>query len=312
MSHILINQDGETNPKCTYFIKMTKIKELDLALSPPPPHMVGDGFRVHNYIPSMVNMQRMNPFIMLDYNSPHYFPPSNTPPGVGVHPHRGFETVTIAYQGKVSHHDSAGNSGTIGEGEVQWMTAASGVLHKEYHEKAFAAEGGIFQMVQLWVNLPAENKMDPPSYQAITKDQIVEVPIKDDAGIVKIIAGNYEDHIGPAKTHTRVDLFNLYLNRNKGIELNFPQHDHTAMVVIKGEVVVNGKETLKGNDFGVFSDSGETIHIEAKEESIVLMLNGEPIPEPIAAYGPFVMNTREEIIQAYQDFQMGKFGNLED
>jgi redox-sensitive bicupin YhaK (pirin superfamily) len=291
---------------------MENIKTLDLALSPPPPHMVGDGFRVHNYIPSMVGMQRMNPFIMLDYNSPHYFPPSHIPPGVGVHPHRGFETVTIAYQGKVSHHDSGGNSGTIGEGEVQWMTAASGVLHKEYHEKEFAAQGGVFQMVQLWVNLPAANKMDPPSYQAITRDQITEVNLPGDAGVVKIIAGTFQGNQGPAKTHTRVDLFNLYLNANKTTELNIPQHDHTAMVVIKGSVKVNGHEILKGNDLGVFSDSGENIYIEALEESIVLMLNGEPIMEPIAAYGPFVMNTREEIIQAYQDFQMGKFGQLED
>jgi redox-sensitive bicupin YhaK (pirin superfamily) len=291
---------------------MENIKTLDLALSPPPPHMVGDGFRVHNYIPSMVGMQRMNPFIMLDYNSPHYFPPSHIPPGVGVHPHRGFETVTIAYQGKVSHHDSGGNSGTIGEGEVQWMTAASGVLHKEYHEKEFAAQGGLFQMVQLWVNLPAANKMDPPSYQALTRDQITEVNLPGDAGVVKIIAGTFQGNQGPAKTHTRVDLFNLYLNANKTTELNFPQHDHSAMVVIKGCVKVNGNEILKGNDLGVFSDSGENIYIEALEESIVLMLNGEPIMEPIAAYGPFVMNTREEIIQAYQDFQMGKFGQLEN
>jgi redox-sensitive bicupin YhaK (pirin superfamily) len=260
----------------------------------------------------MVNMQRMNPFIMLDYNSPHYFPPSTTPPGVGVHPHRGFETVTIAYQGKVSHHDSGGNSGTIGEGEVQWMTAASGVLHKEYHEKQFASQGGVFQMVQLWVNLPAANKMDPPSYQAITRDQINEVQLPNDAGLAKIIAGAFNGHQGPAKTHTKVDLFNLYLNANKRIDLSFPQHDHTAMVVIKGSVKVNNNEVLKGNDLGVFSDSGENITIEALEESIVLMLNGEPIMEPIAAYGPFVMNTREEIIQAYQDFQMGKFGHLDD
>jgi redox-sensitive bicupin YhaK (pirin superfamily) len=291
---------------------MQNTKTLDLALSPPPPHMVGDGFRVHNYIPSMVNMQRMNPFIMLDYNSPHYFPPSTTPPGVGVHPHRGFETVTIAYQGKVSHHDSGGNSGTIGEGEVQWMTAASGVLHKEYHEKQFASQGGVFQMVQLWVNLPAANKMDPPSYQAITRDQINEVQLPNDAGLAKIIAGAFNGHQGPAKTHTKVDLFNLYLNANKSIDMSFPQHDHTAMVVIKGSVKVNNNEVLKGNDLGVFSDSGENITIEALEESIVLMLNGEPIMEPIAAYGPFVMNTREEIIQAYQDFQMGKFGHLDD
>ncbi|MEY2938557.1 MAG: hypothetical protein RL062_1146 [Bacteroidota bacterium] len=287
-------------------------KNVQEVMSPPPTHMVGDGFRVHNYIPGLVSMPRMNPFIMMDYNSPHYFPPSDTPPGVGVHPHRGFETVTIAYQGKVSHHDSAGNSGTIEEGEVQWMTAASGVLHKEYHEKEFAKKGGIFQMVQLWVNLPAKDKMSPPRYQALTRKDIQIVPLENEQGKVEIIAGEFRGVKGPAKTFSPVTLMNAFLKKEGKIELNFPQHDHTALVIISGQVKINDKEIASANQLVIFHDDGTDFSIEALEESVVLVLNGEPIPEPIAAYGPFVMNTREEIIQAYQDFQLGKFGHLAD
>ena len=284
----------------------------DLVMSPPPPHMVGDGFRVHNYIPGLVGMQRMNPFIMLDYNSPHFFPPTDNPPGVGVHPHRGFETVTLAYKGKVSHHDSSGNSGTIGEGEVQWMTAASGVLHKEYHEVEFAKQGGVFQMVQLWVNLPAKDKMSTPRYQAITRADIQPLELENNAGKVEVIAGEYRGIKGPAKTFSPVFLMNAFLNFGGKIDLSFAQHDHTALVIISGKVKINDNQIAEANQLVVFQDDGTDFEIEAMEESVVLVLNGEPIPEPIAAYGPFVMNTREEIIQAYQDFQMGKFGQLED
>ncbi len=287
-------------------------KNVQEVMSPPPPHMVGDGFRVHNYIPGLVSMPRMNPFIMMDYNSPHYFPPSETPPGVGVHPHRGFETVTIAYQGKVSHHDSAGNSGTIGEGEVQWMTAASGVLHKEYHEREFAKNGGVFQMVQLWVNLPAKDKMSPPRYQALTRADIQTVELESGNGKVEIIAGEFNGVKGPAKTFSPVTLMNAFLPENGTVSFTFPQHDHTAFVIISGKVKINATEIASANQLVIFHDDGEEISISAIEESVVLILNGEPIPEPIAAYGPFVMNTREEIIQAYQDFQLGKFGQLED
>lgn len=287
-------------------------KSVQEVMSPPPPHMVGDGFRVHNYIPGLVGMQRMNPFIMLDYNSPHYFPPTDTPPGVGVHPHRGFETVTLAYKGKVSHHDSSGNSGTIGEGEVQWMTAASGVLHKEYHEKEFAKEGGVFQMVQLWVNLPAKDKMSSPRYQAITRADIHPLELENNAGKVEVIAGEYKGVKGPAKTFSPVFLMNAFLNSGGKIDLNFAQHDHTALVIISGKIKINDNQIAEANQLVVFQDDGTDFVIEAIEESVVLVLNGEPIPELIAAYGPFVMNTREEIIQAYQDFQMGKFGQLED
>ncbi len=287
-------------------------KSVQEVMSPPPPHMVGDGFRVHNYIPGLVGMQRMNPFIMLDYNSPHFFPPTDNPPGVGVHPHRGFETVTLAYKGKVSHHDSSGNSGTIGEGEVQWMTAASGVLHKEYHEAEFAKQGGVFQMVQLWVNLPAKDKMSPPRYQAITRADIQPLELENNAGKVEVIAGEYRGVQGPAKTFSPVFLMNAFLNSGGKIDLSFAQHDHTALVIISGKVKINDNQIAEANQLVVFQDDGTDFEIEAMEESVVLVLNGEPIPEPIAAYGPFVMNTREEIIQAYQDFQMGKFGHLED
>lgn len=287
-------------------------KSVQEVMSPPPPHMVGDGFRVHNYIPGLVGMQRMNPFIMLDYNSPHFFPPTDNPPGVGVHPHRGFETVTLAYKGKVSHHDSSGNSGTIGEGEVQWMTAASGVLHKEYHEVEFAKQGGVFQMVQLWVNLPAKDKMSPPRYQAITRADIQPLVLENNAGKVEVIAGEYKGVQGPAKTFSPVFLMNAFLNSGGKIDLSFAQHDHTALVIISGKVKINDNQIAEANQLVVFQDDGTDFNVEAMEESVVLVLNGEPIPEPIAAYGPFVMNTREEIIQAYQDFQMGKFGHLED
>ncbi len=287
-------------------------KSVQEVMSPPPPHMVGDGFRVHNYIPGLVGMQRMNPFIMLDYNSPHFFPPTDNPPGVGVHPHRGFETVTLAYKGKVSHHDSSGNSGTIGEGEVQWMTAASGVLHKEYHEAEFAKQGGVFQMVQLWVNLPAKDKMSPPRYQAITRADIQPAELENNAGKVEVIAGEYGGVKGPAKTFSPVFLMNAFLNSGGKIDLSFAQHDHTALVIISGKVKINDNQIAEANQLVVFQDDGTDFEIEAMEESVVLVLNGEPISEPIAAYGPFVMNTREEIIQAYQDFQMGKFGHLED
>jgi len=286
------------------------IKTIENIYSPPDPHFVGDGFRVHNFIPSVIPMSRLNPFIMLDYNSPHRFPPSENPPGVGVHPHRGFETVTIAYQGKVAHHDSAGNSGVIGEGEVQWMTAASGVLHKEYHEKDFAKHGGVFQMVQLWVNLPASQKMSPPRYQSITRDQIIKIDLEDN-GRVEIIAGQFEGNQGPAHTFTPVNLLNVFLHPNGHAKLSFDVQDNTAMIVIKGSVQVLGQE-IPSNHLVLFKNDGTDIHISSHEESIILFMSAEPLNEPIAAYGPFVMNTREEIMQAYQDFQQGKFGFLED
>jgi len=286
------------------------IKKVEAVISAPPFHMVGDGFRVHNFIPGRYSMERMSPFIMLDYGSRHYFPPTDKPRGVDVHPHRGFETVTIAYKGKVAHHDSAGNSGIIGEGDVQWMTAASGVLHKEYHEENFSKQGGDFQMVQLWVNLPAKFKMSQPKYQEITNDTISKVSLENNEGVVEVIAGEYQQVKGTAETFTPVHLLNSKLNKGGKATFNFPANYNTFIIVLEGSVVLNETSNVDYNCMAVFSNEGTDFSIEAKEDAIVLVLSGEPINEPIYAHGPFVMNTRDEIIQAFNDFQNGKFGTL--
>ncbi|MEZ5004540.1 MAG: pirin family protein [Chitinophagales bacterium] len=288
-------------------------KKIEAILPPRAPHYVGDGFRVHNFIPSVppLSMQRMSPFVMMDYNSKFYFPPSNRPKGVGVHPHRGFETVTIAYKGKVAHHDSAGNSGIIGEGEVQWMTAASGVLHKEYHEEVFSKSGGDFQMVQLWVNLPAKDKMSKPKYQGITKENIKRYKLANNSGVIEVIAGQYEDVEGAASTFTPLHLLNAKLNKGGVADFSFPENYNTGLLVIEGKIKVNGTE-VNTDHFVLFKNSGESFQVEAPESAIVLVLSGEPIHEPIAAQGPFVMNSRMEIIQAIEDYNMGKFGHLND
>lgn len=289
-------------------------KNIAFVTTPSAPHFVGDGFRVHNFIPSGdgLSMERMSPFIMLDYNSKYNFPPSIVPKGVGVHPHRGFETVTIAYKGKVAHHDSAGGGGIIGEGDVQWMTAASGVLHKEYHEEEFSKTGGIFQMVQLWVNLPAKDKMSAPKYQAITNDQISKFVLPDNAGIIEVIAGQYQNLKGTASTFTPVNLQNAKLNKGGKATFSFPANFNTALLVIEGSVKVNDNQTIPTDHFALFENKGEDFIIEALENTVVLILSGEPIKEPIFAHGPFVMNTREEIVQAFDDVNLGKFGYLED
>jgi redox-sensitive bicupin YhaK (pirin superfamily) len=286
------------------------IKKVEAVISAPPFHMVGDGFRVHNFIPGRYSMERMSPFIMLDYGSKHYFPPTDKPRGVDVHPHRGFETVTIAYKGKVAHHDSAGNSGIIGEGDVQWMTAASGVLHKEYHEENFSKQGGDFQMVQLWVNLPAQYKMTKPKYQEITNDKISKVSLQNNEGVIEVIAGEYQQVKGSAETFTPLNLLNSKLNKGGKANFSFPANYNTFIIVLEGSVVLNETNNVNYNCMAVFSNEGTDFTIEAKEDSIVLVLSGEPINEPIFAHGPFVMNTRDEIIQAFNDFQNGKFGTL--
>lgn len=289
-------------------------KNIEIIVAPGAPHFVGDGFRVHNFIPSgyHLDMQRMDPFIMMDYNSKFYFPPSEKPRGVGVHPHRGFETVTIAYQGRVAHHDSSGGGGVIGEGDVQWMTAASGVLHKEYHEEGFSKAGGDFQMVQLWVNLPAKDKMSKPKYQAIKSTEMGKVALPNNDGSVEVIAGAYRGIKGPASTFTPVSMFNARLNQGASTDFSFPEHYNTALLVIEGSITVNGKEKAPADHFVLFENKGESFTITADEDAVVLVLSGEPINEPIAAHGPFVMNTREELMQAFNDFNQGKFGYLED
>lgn len=291
-----------------------KTRTVEIVASPREPHFVGDGFRVHNFIPSgyRMDMQRMNPFIMLDYNSTHNFPPSDKPKGVGVHPHRGFETVTIAYKGKVQHHDSSGGGGIIGEGDVQWMTAASGVLHKEYHEEEWSKKGGDFQMVQLWVNLPKKNKMSAPKYQAIKYENINRYELEKNAGNIEVIAGEYKDTKGPASTFTPIHMLNAKLNKGGKAVFEFPDHYNTTLLVLEGDIVINGKEEAPTNHMALMANDGEIFEIEASDEAVVLVLSGEPINEPIAAHGPFVMNTREELMEAFNDFNNGKFGYLED
>ncbi|WP_223558455.1 pirin family protein [Chryseobacterium lathyri] len=288
-------------------------KKVEIVVSPKPAHFVGDGFRVHNFIPGVqgLDMKRMDPFIMLDYNSKFHFNGSERPRGVGVHPHRGFETVTIAYQGKVEHHDSAGGGGIIGEGDVQWMTAAKGVLHKEYHETEWSKKGGIFQMVQLWVNLPAKDKMSTPKYQAIENSAMERVDLGEN-GFIELIAGEYAGHIGPAKTFTPLNMMNAKLKAGGKAEFSFPAHFNTAALVIEGSITVNGEEKVAADHFVLFKNEGETFSIEAQEDAVILIISGEPINEPIYPHGPFVMNSREEIMQAFEDFNTGKFGFLED
>jgi len=251
----------------------------------------------------------MSPFFLMDYGSKIEFSPSAHQRGVGVHPHRGFETVTIAYHGKIAHHDSAGNSGVIGEGDVQWMTAASGLLHKEYHDEEFSKKGGLFQMVQLWVNLPAAVKMTPPKYQEITQDKMGKFPLEDQ-GFVEIIAGEFRNTKGPAKTFTPMHVYNLRLKKGAKVDLDFPSNYNTGMLMIEGEAHINDAN-VPADHFVLFKNDGEHISVSADEDAIILVLSGEPIEEPIAQYGPFLMNTWKEIEEAIEDVNTGKFGVLE-
>jgi redox-sensitive bicupin YhaK (pirin superfamily) len=292
---------------------MKKNKSIEAVLAPPPAHMVGDGFRVHNFFPNSrsIDKKRMSPFFLMDYNSKVEFSPRENPRGVGVHPHRGFETVTIAYHGRVAHHDSMGNSGIIGEGDVQWMTAASGLLHKEYHESEFSKKGGLFQMVQLWVNLPAKFKMTAPKYQEITHDTMGKYQLPGDKGVIEIIAGEYNGVKGPAFTFTPIHLYNARLKKGAVTEMEFPAFFNTGILVIEGTATINDKSALPDH-FVLFKNDGESIQIQADEDAVLLVLSGEPIDEPIAQYGPFLMNSWQELEQAIEDVNAGRFGVLED
>lgn len=288
------------------------IKSLEFILAPLPPHFVGDGFRVHHFIPGGdgLNMERMNPFIMLDYASKFHFPPTTQPKGVGVHPHRGFETVTLAYKGSVAHYDSAGGGGEIKEGDVQWMTAASGILHKEYHAESFCETGGDFQMVQLWVNLPAKDKMSQPKYQAINNHQIPKVNVE--GGMIEVVAGQYGQQKGIASTFTQIHMLNAKLHIGGNAVFSFPSSYNTCILVIEGEVIVNDEEVVPLDHIALFKNEGDSFTMRAVQKSIVLILSGEPIHEPIVSHGPFVMNTKEQIKEAFQDYALGKFGVLEN
>ncbi|WP_432710750.1 pirin family protein [Pedobacter sp.] len=287
------------------------IKKVASVLNPPAPHMVGDGFRVHNFFPGG-NKLKMSPFYLLDYNAKVNFSARQQPRGVGAHPHRGFETVTIAYQGAVAHHDSAGNSGLIFPGDVQWMTAGKGILHKEYHEQEYSLKGGDFQMVQLWVNLPAKFKMTTPKYQGIKASDIKQFRLPEDQGSVKVIAGHFNGVDGTAFTFSPIEMYELRLKAEARLSLSLPAHYNTGIMVIEGAIKVNDQEKALADQFVYFENGGTDFSVEALEETVVLILSGEPINEPIVSYGPFLMNKPEEIQQAIADYNEGKFGYLEE
>ena len=290
------------------------IKSIEAVLPPDNLHFVGDGFRVYGILgrKEPLSMKRMSPFLLLDYAPVHYFPPNNgAPRGVGPHPHRGIETGTIAYKGKVEHNDSTGAGGIIEEGGVQWMTSGSGILHKECHEKNFSKKGGEMQMVQLWVNLPTKDKMTTPKYQNLNNKDLSKVELENNAGSIDIIAGEYEDHKGPAASFSPLSLFNVKLKKGKGTSFSFNENHNTGLLIIKGSVTVNNSEKAPTNHFVLFKNKGKEFTLRADEDATILVLSGEPIDEPIASYGPFVMNTNEEIKQTIDDFNNGKFGYLD-
>ena len=278
--------------------------------SAPQTHWVGDGFPVRTLLSYHDQGQHVSPFIMLDYAGPIRFEPTTARRGVGSHPHKGFETVTIVYEGEVEHRDSTGSGGVIGPGDVQWMTAASGILHEEYHSPAFAAKGGNFEMVQLWVNLPAKHKSASPGYQNILNAQIPEVELLADAGTVRVIAGEFGSGKGPARTFTPINLWDLRLRRDKHMSLEVPEGHTLSVLVLSGTISVNGQEIAREAQTVLLGREGGAVTIESNSEAKLLVLSGEPIDEPVVAQGPFVMNTAEEIRQAMVDFQSGKFGTL--
>jgi len=295
-----------------HIMPTTGTRTIDGIYKAPGFHWVGDGFRVAGYFSAIPQaVRRLDPFLLLDYHPTYEYPPAARPRGVGVHPHRGFETVTLAFQGSVAHHDSTGAGGVIGPGDVQWMTAASGILHKEYHEAEWSRHGGPFQMAQLWVNLPRANKMDAPSYQGIVAGDIPHVALPNDAGVVRVVAGELRGVKGPARTHSPMSVLDARLNAGGKLELDVPAHHNVGVLVMQGAVRVGGREAGT-HDFIVFGHDGERITFEATAAAQLLVLTGEPIGEPIAQYGPFVMNTEREIQQAFVDYNNGKFGRLDD
>lgn len=277
---------------------------------PSSTHMVGDGFPVRNLFPSNELDREVSPFLMLDYAGPQYFAPTDHPRGVGEHPHRGFETVTIVYEGVVAHRDSAGHAGVIGPGDVQWMTAASGIVHEEFHEQEFAKQGGTLHAIQLWVNLPRASKMSMPGYQTILNEDIPAIDLEGGAGRLRVIAGAFQGRKGPARTFTPVELYDLQLKKGHRVQLEMPSGQNTSIFVLQGRASANGSNEAGEAELILCNREGSQVTVEAREDSRILVMSGEPIEEPIARYGPFVMNTREELIQAVQDYQAGKMGHL--
>lgn len=288
----------------------TKKAEQVKVYQPGSQHVVGDGFHVRNLFPSNDLDRELSPFIMLDYAGPTFYPATDTPRGVGEHPHRGFETVTIVYQGIVAHRDSAGNSGVIGPGDVQWMTAASGIVHEELHEREWAKRGGTLQAIQLWVNLPKASKMSAPGYQTIVNDQIPVVQLEGGAGSLRVIAGSARGAKGPATTFTPIELYDLRLRAGHAMPLQIPTGYNVGLLVLSGQASVEGSRTLTEANLAVFVSTDKPVTITATEDTTILVMAGEAIHEPVARYGPFVMNTQAELIQAVNDYQAGKMGHL--
>lgn len=278
--------------------------------SPPPRHWVGDGFPVRSMFSYNSHGRQVSPFLLLDHADPMQFAPAERPRGVGEHPHRGFETVTIVYDGEVEHKDSTGAGGRIGPGDVQWMTAGAGIIHQEFHSTGFTQRGGTIEMVQLWVNLPAASKMTPPGYQTLMDADIPVVSLPDAAGTLRVIAGEYDGHRGPAHTHTPMGVWDLRLTQGSRSKLAVPAGWTAMLVLLHGTVQVNGREVVREGQFVLFDRAREDIVIEANNDVTALVLTGEPIDEPVVGHGPFVMNTADEIREAIRDFNSGRFGQL--
>ena len=273
-------------------------------------HWVGNGFPVRSVFDYNGLGCELSPFLLLDYAAPYQFPPGNERRGVGGHPHKGFETVTIAYQGEVEHRDSSGGGGKIGAGDVQWMTAGNGIVHEEFHSQDFTRKGGTFQMVQLWVNLRAKDKGAKARYQTLLKAQIPNVELPDNAGTVRVIAGDYHGRKGAAKTFSPINLWDVNLSGGKSVELPLPNGHTTTFLVLSGEVIVNDERDAGEGDLAIFARGGEGITVKAKSDAKLLVMDGEPIAESVVGQGPFVMNSRAQIQQAFEDYQLGKMGEL--
>ena len=273
-------------------------------------HWVGEGFPVRTLFSYDSMGKHISPFLLLDHAGPADFTPTEQRRGVGQHPHRGFETVTIVYDGEVEHRDSTGAGGKIGPGDVQWMTAAKGILHEEFHSEAFARSGGVMEMVQLWVNLPAKDKMADAGYQTIVDGDIPVLPLPDDAGHLRLIAGEFAGSRGPARTFTPIDVWDLRLNAGKPVTLALHAGRNTALVILSGTLLINGEEVARPGQLALFERDGSQLTLESNDDAKVLLLSGEPIDEPIVGHGPFVMNTEQEIHQAFADFHSGKFGQM--
>ncbi|WP_423934812.1 pirin family protein [Comamonas sp. 23] len=285
------------------------MKNVQHVQDAPRQHWVGDGFPVRSLFSYQSHGKLLSPFLLLDFAGPAEFAPASAPRGVGQHPHRGFETVTIVYDGEVAHRDSTGQGGEIGPGDVQWMTAGAGILHEEFHSPAFTAHGGTLRMLQLWVNLPAKDKGAPAGYQAIVQSQIPAVALPG-GGQLRVIAGDYQGQQGPAKTFTPMQVWDLRLVPGEKLELELPEGWSTALAIVQGTVLVNGNDVAREAQLVVMAQEGRKLTLEANGDVALLLMSGEPIDEPIVGYGPFVMNSQQEIVQAVNDFNSGKFGSM--